>query len=210
MKDTVRLYKTFEKRIYQVDVELTDSEKMTLELLRTHRLFNELKYKDYSLIEIFNDERAQYLNGEANFNTNTIHLNHSLLKDFKSARKTYLHELTHIALFKYDWHGHDIVFFTVFGILLMRGNNMNEKTLNLLRYYDMQDATINQSVSIADDWYYQYSLGNEIEELEKRVLYFVYEYIKNLAKSAMTIDEIIEYILFKDNTLNKYIPNQNN
>jgi len=205
MNDTVRLYKTFNGKLYQVDVELTDFEIATIQFLRTNDWMKALKHKDDSIIEIFRDDKDCNLLGQAKRYTNIIRLNHCLFNDLKSARNIYLHELSHIVLNKYNIEGHNIIFFVICGILLLRGNNMQETSLNSLVYYDMQNAILYDNKIIINDENYSIRLFERIGKKERNHLSDVYLLINKLAKSSMTLNQIVDYLLFEVNTLTKYI-----
>lgn len=117
------------------DGVVADCEITTLDALRTNRLMSAIGVEDHSVIEIYTVEDG--FCGEYLHRTKSIRLSAKGLDGLNNARWTYLHELSHMLLVKGE--DHNLAFFALFGILLIRGNGMDTSQIFRLRYYDLQD-----------------------------------------------------------------------
>lgn len=197
-----RLYQSFEGYSYDLQIELTDQEFNVLEVLRSHRLKRALRVEDETPIEIFKEGVYGKFGGIAWHKKKTIGLSRRRLIDLSSARLCYLHELAHILLFRYHNYFHDITFFAVNAILLLRAYDYDPLVLLKLDVYDLQDVELD-GVPLNEHPDYQDRIDDQtisaFEEFPELIR--IVDYLEDLARSPLTMEEIVDEIWLTETVL---------
>jgi hypothetical protein len=198
-------YQSFEGYSYDLNIELTDQELTVLEVLRSHRLKKALRVEDETPIEIFKTGAYGKAGGVAWPSKKMMGLSQCRLIDLSLARLYYLHELAHILVYPYENYLHDITFFAVNAILLLRAYDHDPLSLLKLSVYDLQDIELD-GVLLNEHPDYQDRIDDQTLSAFNELpgLLRIVDYLEELARSQLTMEEIVDEIWLTENVLYEF------